>query len=261
VGYGGPAATGGILTPLSSLPLIAVAAARLPAGRVSGWTDSGEAVQTQYLEGLRRGGGLPVALGGPLDVDPAELLAPFAGLVLLGGPDVDPARYGETAQPEVYGIDARRDRFELSLVRAALEQGLPFFGVCRGLQVLNVALGGTLWQHLGDLDLPVAHGVPAGEGAPAVHPVDVGPGSRLAGLVGGAGRIERCVSIHHQAVRRIAPSLVATGRSPDGQVEALETPPGGPWCVGIQWHPERSAEGDPVQQGLFDGFVAQLARP
>jgi putative glutamine amidotransferase len=241
--------------------LIAVAAPRLAAGRVSGWADSSEAVQSQYLDALRRAGGLPVALGGPLDGDPRELLAPFAGLVLLGGADVDPALYGEAVRPEVYGIDAARDRFEVGLTRAALAVSLPLFGVCRGVQVLNVALGGTLWQHLGDLDLAVAHGVPGGgRGAPATHPVDVARGSRLAGLAGGAARIESCVSIHHQAVRRIAPGLVATGWSSDGQVEALETPRDGPWCVGVQWHPERSAEIDAAQQRLFDGFVAALGR-
>jgi putative glutamine amidotransferase len=233
-----------------------VAAVPLAAGRVSGWTDSSEAVQSQYLDALRRAGGLPVALGGPLDADPAEILAPFAGLVLLGGPDVDPAFYGEAAHREVYGVDARRDSFEVTLIRVAVAAGLPLFGVCRGVQVLNVAFGGNLWQHLGDLNLSVAHGVPAGVAAPAVHSVEVAAGSRLAKMLGGAAGIDRCISIHHQAVREVAPTLVATAWSADGLVEALETPADGPWCVAVQWHPERAAELDPIQQGLFDGFVA-----
>jgi putative glutamine amidotransferase len=215
-----------------------VAAAPLAAGRVSGWTDSSEAVQSQYLGGLRRAGAIPVALGGPLEADPAALLARFAGLMLMGGPDVDPACYGEAAHREVYGIDARRDAFELDLIRAAVAARLPLFGICRGIQVLNVAFGGTLWQHLGDLNLSVAHGVPVGAGVAATHDV------------------EGCISIHHQAVREVAPALVATAWSADGLVEALETPADGPWCVAVQWHPERAAELEAVQQGLFDGFVA-----
>jgi putative glutamine amidotransferase len=251
----------GTIAALTDLPLIAVAAARLAPGRVSGWTDSSEAVQSQYLDGLRRAGGLPVALGGPLDADPRDLLAPFAGLVLLGGADVDPARYGQDRHPEVYGTDSVRDDFEIGLIRAALDIGVPLFGVCRGVQVVNVALGGTLWQHLPDLELPVAHGVPSGNSVePARHPVDVAPGSRLAKLVGGAARVEDAVSIHHQAVRDVAPGLVPTAWTADGLVEALETPDGGPWCVAVQWHPERSAATDSVEQGLFDGFVAAIRR-
>jgi putative glutamine amidotransferase len=223
---------------------------------VSGWTDSSEAVQSQYLGGLRRAGAIPVALGGPLEADPAALLARFAGLMLMGGPDVDPACYGEAAHREVYGIDARRDAFELDLIRAAVAARLPLFGICRGIQVLNVAFGGTLWQHLGDLNLSVAHGVPVGAGVAATHDVEVAPGSRLAKMVGGAAGIEGCISIHHQAVREVAPALVATAWSADGLVEALETPADGPWCVAVQWHPERAAELEAVQQGLFDGFVA-----
>jgi putative glutamine amidotransferase len=246
----------GILVTLSALPLIAVAATSLASGRVRGWSDSSEAVQSQYLDGLRRAGGLPVALGGPHDGDPAEILAPFAGLMLTGGADVDPALYGEAAASQVYGIDDLRDVFEMGLIRAAVAAGLPLFGICRGAQVLNVAFGGSLWQHLGDLHLSVAHGVPVGTAVPAVHAVEVAPGSRLAKLIGGAAGIEQCISIHHQAVRDVAAPLVATAWSADGLVEALETPPDGPWCVAVQWHPERAAASDAVQQGLFDGFVA-----
>lgn len=216
-------------------------------------------MQSEYLDGLRRAGAIPLALGGTPAVDPTSYLTRFDGLLLVGGPDVDPSRYGEAAHPAAYGLDPRRDEAEVVLSRAALAIGLPLFGICRGIQLLNVALGGTLWQHVADLDLPVSHGVPAGSGVPAAHPVDVAQGSRLACLVG-AARVEGCVSIHHQAVRDVAPGLVATAWSPDGLVEAVETPPEGPWCVAVQWHPERSAAEDPVQQALFDGFVARVGR-
>jgi putative glutamine amidotransferase len=276
---------------LARLPLIAVAPYRLAPGRVSGWTDSSEAVPPQYLDALRRAGAVPLALGRPDPAghaipgpgvsvgataaassgepedgpDPASatlvpLLAPFAGLVLLGGGDVDPQCYGEVRGKDVYGTDRARDGYEMALVRAALQADLPVLGICRGAQVLNVAFGGTLWQHLGDLDLPVAHGTPEGVIVPAAHDVDVVAGSRLSGLTGGSPRVAGCVSIHHQSVRRVAAGLRAVAWSDDGQIEAVETEPDGPWCVAVQWHPERSAATDPVQQGLFDGFVARAAR-
>lgn len=236
-------------------PLIAVVAPRLAPGRVSGWAGAAEAVQSEYLDALRRAGSVPVALGAEPGVD----LARFDGLMLVGGPDVEPPRYGEAAHPAVYGVDPCRDETEAVLSRAALAAGLPLFAVCRGIQLLNVAFGGTLWQHLGDLNLPVAHGVPAGSGVPARHAVEVAPGSRLAGLLG-ATRVDGCISIHHQSVRDLAPGWVITARSSDGLVEGMETPPDGPWCVAVQWHPERAAAEEPLQQALFDGFVARAAR-
>lgn len=243
---------------MTGSPLIAVAAPRLAPGRVAGWEGPAEAMQNDYLDGLRRAGALPVALGGMPAGDPSVYLKRFDGLMLVGGADVEPSRYGASAHPAAYGFDPCRDEFEVVLSRAALTIGLPLFAICRGIQVLNVALGGTLWQHLPDLDLPVAHGVPSGSRAPACHPVDIAPGSRLAGALG-ATRAEGCVSIHHQAVRDLAPGLLATAWSADGLIEAVETPAEGPWCVAVQWHPERSAAEDPVQQALFDGFVARVA--
>lgn len=249
----------GILASLTAPPLIAVAAPRLAPGRVSGWAGASEAVQSEYLDALRRAGAIPVSLGRVPAVDPTSYLARFEALMLVGGPDVDPSLYGETAHPAAYGVDACRDATEVALSRAALGMGMPLFAICRGIQLLNVALGGTLWQHLADLDLPVPHGVPAGSAVQVAHSVKVAPGSRLADLVG-ATRVEGCVSIHHQAVRDLGSGLVATAWSPDGLVEAVETPPDEPWCVAVQWHPERSAAEDPLQQALFDGFVVQAAR-
>jgi putative glutamine amidotransferase len=248
-----------ILWTLTATPLIAVIAPRLAPGRVSGWPGAAEAVQSEYLDGLRRAGAVAVGLGAIPTVDAPSYLRRFDGLMLVGGPDVDPSHYGEAAHPAVYGLDACRDETEIVLSRAALAIGLPLFGICRGIQLLNVALGGTLWQHVADLDLPVSHGVPAGSGAAARHRVDVAPGSRLASLVG-ATRVDGCVSIHHQALRDLAPGLVPTAWSPDGLIEGVETRPDGPWCVAVQWHPERSAAEEPLQQALFDGFVAEAAR-
>ena len=238
-------------------PVVAVAPARLAAGRIASWTDSGEAAGVAYLSGLRRAGAMPAVVGGPLDVDPAEILQPFAGLVLLGGSDVDPRHYGQEPHAETYGVDPERDAFELGLARQAVEAGTPLLAICRGLQVLNVALGGSLHQHVADLAGCGTHGVPIGSGDPALHPVGVEPGSRLAAVEAAGGRLDRCVSIHHQAVARLGAGLVVTARSPDGLIEAVETPATSPgWCLALQWHPERSAATDPAQQAIFDAFVA-----
>jgi 23S rRNA (uracil1939-C5)-methyltransferase len=234
---------------------VAVAAARLEPGRVAGWTDAAEGAPVRYLDGLRRAGVLPVLIAPTDEASVTELLEPFAGLLLTGGADVHPELYGEQPHASVYGVDPERDRREIALVRAALARRLPLFAICRGTQVLNVALGGTLVQHLPDLGHRVAHGVPVGMGEPATHPVDVAAGSRLAAAVGEDPVLKGCVSIHHQAIATLAPGLQVTARSSDGLVEAVETPADGAWCLAVQWHPERSADIDPAQQAVFDAFA------
>ena len=233
--------------------LVAVAPSLLYAGRVAGWTDESEGVPSEYLGGLRRAGVIPVVLGDP-GVPAADVVGTWAGVVLCGGPDVAPATYGQTPHPAVYGVDERRDRWEMDLVLAAGCAGVPVLAICRGIQILNVALGGTLVQHLPDVDDRVAHGVPVGDGVPASHPVDIVAGSRLAASQGGAAGVASCVSIHHQAIADVADGLVVTARSPDGLVEAVETPADAGWCLAVQWHPERSAARDPAQQAVFDAF-------
>ena len=239
------------------LPLVVVPAYHLRPGRVSGWADSAAAVPTSYTAGLRRAGLRPVILASPDPGPAAEILAPFAGVVLVGGGDVDPVHYGEVAQSEVYGVEPDRDALELDLARAAVELGLPMLAICRGIQVLNVALGGTLVQHLPDRPGTDRHGRPASDGAAAMHDVRIEPGSRLAAAADGAAVLPECTSIHHQAADRVAPGLVVTGRSADGVVEALETDGAG-WLLAVQWHPERTAATDPRQQALFDVFAGAV---
>ena len=230
---------------------------------MSGWSDSAEGVPSEYLEGLRRAGLFPAVIGpparrsGPEEV--AEILAPWAGLVLCGGADVDPSAYGEETDPSVYGVDDVRDDFEILAVRAALGARTPILAVCRGIQILNVALGGTLVQHLPDVEGTAAHGVPIGDGIPVTHDVRIAAGSRLSTLLGGVTRLGSCVSIHHQAVGRVADGLVVTGRSPDGVIEAIEPAGAAGWCVAVQWHPERAAARDRAQQAIFDGFAAAVS--
>jgi putative glutamine amidotransferase len=241
-----------------SSPLVAVPAYRLAPGRVRGWADGAAAVPSAYIEALWRAGVRPVLLASPDPTPPADVLAVFAGLVLVGGGDIEPSHYGETRHPAVYGTDPERDDFELGLVRAAVAATLPLFAICRGLQVLNVAFGGTLIQHLADRPGTGVHGMPPADDSRVSHDVSILGGSRLAAAAG-ARTLAGCVSVHHQAVDRMAPGLVATAHSADGVIEALETPADrAGWVLAVQWHPERTAAADPAQQALFDAFGAAV---
>ncbi len=205
-----------------------------------------------YVESIRRAGGEPLLLE-PGD-DPATSLDRIDGLLLTGGADVDPAEYGERAHPTVH-VDAARDAFEIPLTQAALAREMPLLAICRGIQVLNVAAGGTLVQ-----DIPSAvisdlnHSVEVPKDAVA-HSVDVRPGSRLSTLMVGAKADSSCAvnSRHHQSVAEVAASFVVSAVSSDGVIEAIERPDAA-FCLGVQWHPEnfwRSGE----FSSLFDAFV------
>ena len=210
-----------------------------------------------YVESVTRAGAEPLVLANT--DDPARVLDRVDGLLLTGGLDVDPALYGEAPHPTTETAP-ERDRFEIPLSRAAVERDLPVFAICRGVQVLNVAAGGTLVQDIpsavtSDLDHSVD--VPKDHIA---HAVRVTPDSHLARSLGPGTRLETCAvnSRHHQSVGRVAPGFVVSAVSPDGVVEAIERP-GSVFCVGVQWHPEnfwRSGEFAP----LFEAFVAAAAK-
>ena len=206
-----------------------------------------------YVAAIRRGGGHPVALTWPDPEPPEEILTRFDGLLLLGGADIEPIRYGADPHPATYGTDSMRDSTELRLVRAAAELDVPTLAICRGIQVVNVALGGTLLQHLPDIEGMLDHGSPATGGEHSMHGVKVSSGSRLAEACG-AESLE-ALSHHHQAVDSLGDGLQAVGWSEDGLVEAIELERG--WIVGVQWHPEQTAAADRQQQKLFDGLVLQ----
>lgn len=208
----------------------------------------------EYVDAVRRAGGVAVLLP-PGDERPEELLDRLDGFLLAGGGDVDPAAYGAARHERTDFVDPERDAFELALVRALVERRLPALAICRGCQVVNVALGGTLHQHLPDA---VGDGLlhRSADGDPAEQPrhaVEVEPGSHLAAAMA-AARPEP-ISWHHQAADRVAPPLRVVARAADGTVEALELP-GHPELLAVQWHPERSAAEDPSQQRLFDALVA-----
>ena len=243
----------------SRKPLIAVTGRHLKPGRISSWVAGAMALPRGYTDALDRAGGRPLVLPPPLTPDDhaGAVLEPFAGLVLTGGADVDPARYGQELHPAAYGVDPALDAFEIGLIDTALDAGLPVLAICRGHQVLNVALGGSLDQHITDRRGFLVHGDPAhGPGGGVDHDVTVDSNSRLADALG----VTRCSvrSHHHQAVSELAPKATATAWADDGVLEGFELPDG--WVVAVQWHPEATATDDPIQQRLFDAFVAECAR-
>ncbi|WP_248960522.1 gamma-glutamyl-gamma-aminobutyrate hydrolase family protein [Sphaerisporangium perillae] len=196
-----------------------------------------------YVEHVVRAGGQPVIL--PPAGDPAPLAGRLDGLIMAGGGDVDPGRYGEDPHQQTGYIRKFRDTAEFELVGAALDAGLPFLGVCRGLQVLNVHLGGTLHQHLPDVVGHGGHSPAPGEfGHLPVSPV---PGSRLAEVLG-AEKVD-AAHYHHQAVDRLGDGLTVSASSDDGTVEAVELA-GHPFALAVQWHPEAGEEGH-----LFEALV------
>jgi putative glutamine amidotransferase len=204
-----------------------------------------------YARAVQRAGGLPVVLPPLAAHEVPALAARLEALCLSGGPDLDPAAYRARAHAELGPVEPGLDAFELDLTRHAERLGLPVLGICRGCQVLNVARGGTLHQHLPDVtDGRVAHRqeVP---GRQVTHPADVDPGSQLAGILG-ATHVE-VNSFHHQAADVVGTGLRAVAWSPDGVVEALEDPDA-PFVLGVQWHAETLVE-RPEHLQLFEALV------
>lgn len=205
-----------------------------------------------YVLALRRAGARPVLVTAP-DPDGAEtLLHGFDAVLLAGGGDVEPSSYGATLHPSMYGIDTDRDSLEFDLAVTTARLGVPTLAVCRGLQVVNVAFGGSLHQHLPDVDGTIAHGSPVG-GTSSTHDVKAASGSRLAAVCGDV--VRECTSHHHQGVDELGAGLVATAWTDDGLVEGLELEDPAGFFVAVQWHPEMTALTDPAQQALFDALV------
>jgi putative glutamine amidotransferase len=232
-----------------SRPLIAIPARF--AASTSALRYAAEVNARALVEAVWRAGGEPVSIhpAAPGGVaDPAEVaarLARFGGVLLPGGGDLAPHRYGDPAHhPSVYDVDPEQDGFDLAVARQALALGLPLLAVCRGLQVVNVARGGTLQQDMGDAGCDHRH---------LVHPVSLRAGSGLARMTGATRVAASCY--HHQRVARTGVGLVATGYAADGTIEALELPGATGWFAAVQWHPEDTADHDPVQQAIFAALV------
>jgi putative glutamine amidotransferase len=214
------------------------------------WSDVRlSAVWFHYVEALDHGGAAPVVF--PVvevyERQPALALELVDGLLLTGGRDLDAGSYGAEPDPSNEPADPLRDRVELALARTAIERQIPILGVCRGMHVLNVALGGGIEQNLSDPDR-LHRGEP---GAFTSHPIEVVDGTRLETILGGREATVR--SHHHQGVGPLAGALSPSAHSPDGLVEAAETRDGA-YCVAVLWHPEEDLEGG--GQRLYDSLVA-----
>ena len=241
-------------------PLIALAGRYGAPSRVS--RDAVAFAGRRYLDAILRAGGEPVVISPqPLMVEDARaMMQRFDGLVLMGGADVNPALYGQTAGIHIYGVQPEQDAFESALLNASLNADIPVLAVCRGMQLVNVVLGGSLVQHLGELanaNELLAHApkrFPVGEEF-ALHRIDIEPNSQMASALG-ATQINGA-SFHHQGIDRLASDLIAVGYAPDGILEAVEHRT--KWLLGMQWHPEDTAATDSVQQSLYNAFI-QRAR-
>ncbi len=210
----------------------------------------------EYVDVVRLVGGVPIVLPA-VEGEIPEALDAVDALILPGGGDIDPAHYGGVRHEANYGISPERDGFELALARAALARpNLPILSICRGMQLLNVALGGDLVSHIPDrFGDSVAHRHP--ELRPVEHAVRIDPASRLAAILG-ATELD-VHSVHHQAVGRLGDGLRAVAWSPDGVIEAVESERL-PFLIGVQWHPELGALGDERQRRLFEALVAHRRR-
>jgi putative glutamine amidotransferase len=214
---------------------------------------------TSYIAALEYAGLTPVLVTPAHDeTSIAALLGAVDGLVLSGGEDVDPARYGEKPRVPLDSVFPARDAAEFAAVQCAVDRGIPILGICRGCQVLNVALGGTLWQDI-PTDIEGARGhAQTGGWHRREHHVHTVPGSRLNDIAA-AGTI--CInSFHHQAVRDVAPGLRIAARADDGVIEAIEGT-GPAWVLGVQWHPERleaTTPDDDHDRRLFAAFAGAV---
>ncbi len=220
-------------------------------GTAGDWKLPTDYVRIAYIRACEKAGLFPLML--PTTADDtvrAAQLELVDGLLLTGGEDVDPRFYGDADRhPMTELVEERRDLYEIALVQEAIARDLPIFAICRGMQVLNVALGGTLIQHT------EGHRQETDTSGPS-HCVQIAPESRLAQIWGHAEAC-RINSHHHQAVGRTAPSLTVTGRAEDGTVEALERPESR-FVLAVQWHPENLYETDALSRSLFTAFADAL---
>lgn len=201
-----------------------------------------------YADAIQRAGGLPMFF--PPTTDRAMIHATVDrcdAMVLLGGGDIDPARYGQHQQAKLYAVDSLLDDFEVTAVLRAIDRNIPVLAICRGHQVLNVALGGTLIQHIDHAD----------DHRDSVHHVNVVADSHIARAMGTTNPLVHC--FHHQAVDSVAAPLRVVGVHPDGTTEAVEHVEAD-WVLGVQWHPEDNAAEEPSQQQLFDELVRRAGR-
>ncbi|WP_329103823.1 gamma-glutamyl-gamma-aminobutyrate hydrolase family protein [Streptomyces sp. NBC_01439] len=230
-------------------PLIGITTYVEDSTRYGVWDLPTSLVPTGYYELVQAAGGAAVLLPPDEPGSAAEVLSRVDGLVVAGGPDLDPVHYGAARDSRTGAPATVRDHWELALIAAALDADLPLLGICRGMQALNVALGGTLIQHIdGHVDTP---------GVMSRHPVRPVPGTRYADLVPEEAQVP---TYHHQAVDRLGRGLVVSAHAVDGTVEAIEVPDPERWVLGVQWHPERDTD-TRVMSALVEAASVRTAVP
>jgi putative glutamine amidotransferase len=216
-------------------------------------------VNSTYLRAVQQAGGVPVLLPPQLDPEAVqELMSAVDGLLLTGGGDIDPVRFGEAAHPTCFDVAPARDDVEIRAVQWALDRKLPVLGICRGIQVLNVALGGGLYQDIpSEPGSDIAHSQAAPRDQPT-HGVAVKPGSRLAETLG----VDKVAvnSMHHQALRGLGRGLVEVAWAPDHVIEGVELTESSHFVLGVQWHPEELVAHSEPARRLFSALVSAAGR-
>jgi putative glutamine amidotransferase len=225
-------------------PLVGITTYITPA-RFGGWEEESALVPADYTRAVEKAGGRPLLVP-PSEDGVEETLDVLDAVIFSGGSDLDPTAYGQDPHPETTGVEEDRDRAELALLQAALARDMPVLAVCRGSQVLNVALGGDLVQHLPDVVGDDKH--KHTPGVYADHDVDLVPGTRIGALLGDHAPIK---SHHHQGFGRLGDGLREAARAEDGTVEALEDP-SRRFTLGVLWHPEAGED-----MRLFEAFVGE----
>lgn len=201
-----------------------------------------------YADAVHRAGGLPVVIPPTEDLELIRATVERCdGMVLLGGGDVSPAYYGQEVSARLFGVDEFIDAFEIAAVQHAVSLDLPVLAICRGHQILNVAMGGTLIQHLENYEVH----------RDTMHEVELSPGSLVAEAMETTTPMTH--SFHHQALDVVAPTLTVVGTYADGTVEAVQHTSAS-WVIGVQWHPEDTAEEDSANQNLFNALVQRAKR-
>jgi putative glutamine amidotransferase len=230
-------------------------------GRTEGYVrskhyDQYYSTPAKYIDAIRRAGGIPLLIPPGGDNDWHAVLQMLDGVIITGGTDIDPAKYnGNVNHPNLWPADVERDTTEIGLAKHLIdEKETPLLCICRGIQVLNVAAGGTLNEHMLDFIEADIHRSP--EGVWAMQDVTVEADSLIAQVMGATH--VNTTSGHHQSLKDLGEGLRVVGKAPDGIIEAVEMP-SHPWLVALQWHPEVTADTDATQQAIFDALVAQAA--
>ena len=207
------------------------------------------------LQVISKEGGIPFVVFEETGADPRELVEASGGVVVAGGSDVSPLLYGEAPRPGLGKTFWRRDRFEFGLVRHAVEACKPVLGICRGMQVVNAAMGGTLWQDLSEFPGGAGEHAQKGDPSDPFHEVRIAEGTRLREVLGDRAVVN---SRHHEAVKDVAPGLRVAAAAPDGVIEAIESETAPILCV--QWHPEDLWQANEREEQLFRHFIQRCAR-